>query len=90
MGARSDAAPETTHAPSHANIDVRCAAAYFPAPRLIYSPAISDILLQLLTDPSQKIRKQAVLTCCQVLVQPGKPQFVVGPSAKVRHLAKTC
>ena len=42
-----------------------------------------DILLQLLDDPSEKIRKQAVLTCCQVLVQPGKPQFVTGPSAYV-------
>ncbi|CAN0112488.1 unnamed protein product, partial [Hapterophycus canaliculatus] len=33
--------------------------------------------------PSVKVRKQAVLTSCQVLVQPGKPQFLKGPSAEV-------
>lgn len=57
-----------------------------PAPPLP-SPSTStcsDIILQFLKDPCTRMRKQAALTCCQVLVQPGRPQFYTGASGKVR------
>ena len=58
---------------------------FFPPARFL-NRHHRDILLQFLQDPVVKVRKQAVLTCCQMLVQPGKPQFVVGPSADVSSL----
>ncbi|CAM9940106.1 unnamed protein product, partial [Ectocarpus sp. 13 AM-2016] len=54
----------------------------FKLDAFVLLPFVRDILLQLFKDPSVKVRKQAVLTACQVLVQPGKPQFLRGPSAQ--------
>ncbi|CAM9980915.1 unnamed protein product, partial [Discosporangium mesarthrocarpum] len=46
-------------------------------------PFARDRLVGYLSNEFPNVRKQAALTCCQLLVEPGRPLFLKGPSAQV-------
>lgn len=46
-------------------------------------PFVKDCAASYLTCPSKIIRREAALTCCRLLIEPGKPVRFRGPSARV-------
>ncbi len=46
-------------------------------------PFVRDCVARYLDNPNVAVRKEAALTCCRLLVEPGKPLRYRGPSANV-------
>ena len=46
-------------------------------------PFVKDCVSCYLDSPNAIIRREAALTCCRLLVEPGKPVRFTGPSANV-------
>lgn len=46
-------------------------------------PFVRDCVVGYLSNNSNIIRKEAALTCCRLLIEPGKPVRFRGPSANV-------
>lgn len=46
-------------------------------------PFVKDCVVRYLDSPNAIIRREAALTCCRLLVEPGKPVRFRGPSANV-------
>ena len=46
-------------------------------------PFVRDCVASYLDNPNALVRKEAAMTCCRLLVEPGKPVRFRGPSAKV-------
>jgi len=55
----------------------------FPMDDIHLLPFVRDCVARYLDSPNVTVRREAALTCCRLLVEPGKPVRSRGPSASV-------